>query len=75
MSADEAVHGLKTELERCLKKSREKSQTIAKLQTELKACKNTLDENSTQLEGIQKELSETKVRHLHIVIVALRWCM
>lgn len=66
------MHGLKTELERCLKKSREKSQTIARLQTELKACKNTLDENNTQLEEIRQELSGTKVRHLYVIIIALR---
>jgi len=59
MSADEAVHSLKTELERCLKKCQDKTQQITKLQAELKTCKASLAENVT-LELAQKELQESK---------------
>jgi len=60
MSADEALHSLKTELERCLKKCQDKSQQITKLQGELKTCKASLAENDVTLELAQKELQESK---------------
>ena len=60
MSADEVLHSLKTELERCLKKCQDKSQQIAKLQAELKTCRATLAENDVTLELAQKELQSSK---------------
>jgi len=60
MSADEALHGLKTELERCLKKCQDKAQQITKLQVELKTCKASLAENSATLQQAEKELQESK---------------
>ena len=60
MSADEALLGLKTELERCLKKCQDKSQQITKLQAELKACKASLAESNVTLEIAQKELQDSK---------------
>jgi len=60
MSADEVMHSLKTELERCLKKCQDKSQQMTKLQAELKSCRATLAENAVTLELAQKELQEIK---------------
>ena len=60
MSADEVLHSLKIELERCLKKCRDKSQQITNLQAELKACRATLAEHDVTLELAHKELQETK---------------
>jgi len=60
MSSDKALHSLKTELERCLKKCQDKSQQITKLQTELKTCKASLAENNVTLELAQKELQQSK---------------
>ena len=69
MSADEVLHSLKTELERCLKKCQDKSQQITKLQAELKTCRATLAENDVALELAQKELqsSKNKVTVSHLV--------
>ena len=60
MSADEAVHSLKTELERCLKKCQDKSQQITKLHEELRTCRASLVENNVTLELVQQELQDTK---------------
>jgi len=60
MSADEALHSLKTELERCLKKCQHKTQQITKLQAELKTCKASLAETNVSLKLAQKELQESK---------------
>lgn len=61
ISADDAVCGLRTELERCLKKSKERSQLVTKLQAELKTCQSSLDENVAKLKLAEQELAEAKV--------------
>ena len=62
MSAEEALRSLKSELERCLKKCRDKSQQITNLHSELKTCRASLAENNVTLEVVRKELNETKTR-------------
>lgn len=61
VTSEDAIHGLKTELERCLKKCQEKSQLVIKLQTELKSCRSSLAENDVRLEMTEKELKDLKV--------------
>jgi len=61
LSADDAVHGLKTELERCLRKCREKSQMVTKLQAELRTSQSSVEESNAKLKTTELELAETKV--------------
>ena len=61
MSNDETIHGLKTELERCLHMYKKKTDQIASLQEQLKTIKISLDAHLTRTTQAEQEAIENKV--------------
>ncbi len=70
MSKDETMHGLKSELERCLAMYRNKRHQVTALGDEVRKLKMELDETTAKLTISEKAATTLKVCTFHIQLSA-----
>ena len=70
MTSEETLHGLKSELDRCLRNYRAKREQVTKLQSELKSTKTKLTELTLKLDSTVKDYEEQKVSRIKKIFLS-----